>query len=50
MADYLEKHQIHELSEDIRELSGHVNDLHKLLSTDDPSLNIFLFDEYLQKI
>lgn len=49
VADYLERHQIHEYSEDIRKLSGYVNDMSKLLKTPDPSLNIYLFDEYLQK-
>jgi len=33
----------------IRKLSGYANDLKKLMTVSDPSLNVYLFDEYLAK-
>uniref|UniRef100_A0A1B6BX34 Ferritin n=1 Tax=Clastoptera arizonana TaxID=38151 RepID=A0A1B6BX34_9HEMI len=49
--NFLEKEFIHEHSENIRELSGHANDVQRLIKggLSDPSLAIYLFDEYLQK-
>lgn len=33
----------------MRLLAGHINDLKQLLSSKDPSVALFLFDEYLKK-
>lgn len=48
---YLESAFAHELSESVRRLSGHTNDLKNLLaSSKQNSLHMYLFDEYLKKI
>jgi len=50
VAHYLEEKFIEDQASTVRKLSGHVNDLKKLLSeSDDSSLSLYLFDEYLQK-
>lgn len=33
----------------VRDLAGYTSDLKNLLTDDDPSVAIFLFDEYLKK-
>jgi hypothetical protein len=51
IAHYIEEHFIESLSERVRELSGHTNDLKNLMTErTETSLSLFLFDEYLQKI
>jgi ferritin heavy chain len=50
VASYLENNFVHQHSEIIRKLSGHTNDLkHLIANQPDPSLSLYLFDEYLQK-
>lgn len=49
IAQYLEEEFIEDQSKTVRKLSGYVNDLAKLVKVNDPSLSIYLFDEYLQK-
>lgn len=49
MSSYIEEKFAHKQANTIRELSGHASDLSKLLSDNDYSLSMFLFDEYLQK-
>ncbi|KAK9509032.1 hypothetical protein O3M35_006444 [Rhynocoris fuscipes] len=47
---YLEEKFVHKHADRIRELAGYANDVSNMVKTsDDPSLSIFLFDEYLQK-
>ena len=48
IAHYLEDH-LESLSERVRDLAGHSNDLKNLLEDRDPSVSVFLFDEYLKK-
>jgi len=51
IAHYLDEHFMESLSERVRELSGHTNDLKNLMTErTETSLSLFLFDEYLQKI
>lgn len=49
MSSYIEEKFAHKHADTIRELSGHAADLSKLLSDNDYSLSMYLFDEYLQK-
>lgn len=49
MAHYLQENFLTKQAESVRKLSGYANDLSKLVSVNEPSLSIFLFDEYLQK-
>lgn len=50
VAHYLEEKFIEDQADKVRELSGFTNDLKHLLNTSqDPSLSVYLFDEYLQK-
>ncbi|XP_011160664.1 ferritin heavy polypeptide-like 17 [Solenopsis invicta] len=50
VAHYIEEHFMESLSERVRQLAGYSNDLKNMLKdTDDASLSVFLFDEYLQK-
>lgn len=44
---YLEDHFLHREADKIRELAGHFNDLERLVEEKNPSLAVFLFDEYL---
>jgi hypothetical protein len=38
-------------ADNVRKLAGYTNDLKKLLDkNNEPSLSLFLFDEYLQKV
>uniref|UniRef100_D3TRQ2 Ferritin n=2 Tax=Glossina TaxID=44049 RepID=D3TRQ2_GLOMM len=48
-AQYIEEKFLGSQAETIRKLSGYANDLAKLMNQPDPSLAIYLFDEYLQK-
>lgn len=50
IAHYIEEHFTESLSERVRQLAGHTNDLKNLLGERDASLSVFLFDEYLKKI
>lgn len=52
IGQYLEEEFMEKHANNIRELSGHTNDLSKLLHADgnDNSLSLFLFDEYLNKL
>ncbi|VVC45240.1 Ferritin-like diiron domain,Ferritin-like superfamily,Ferritin-related [Cinara cedri] len=50
VASFLENNFVHQHSEIIRELSGYTNDIKQLIGNQpDPSLSLYLFDEYLQK-
>lgn len=49
MAQYLEEKFLPKQAESVRKLSGYANDLAKLMNQPDPSLAVYLFDEYLQK-
>lgn len=50
MASYLENNLVHQQADLIRELSGYTNDIKHLIGNQpDPSLSLYLFDEYLQK-
>lgn len=49
ITQYLEEKFLTKQSETVRKLSGYVNDLSKLMNVPDPSLSVYLFDEYLQK-
>lgn len=50
VAHYLEEKFIEEQAGTVRKLSGHINDLRKLLDEAvDTSLSLYLFDDYLQK-
>lgn len=50
LASYIEERFAHKQAEVIRELSGHANDLRKILSGGEHKLGLYLFDEYLQKL
>ncbi|KAH8384074.1 hypothetical protein KR009_012005 [Drosophila setifemur] len=49
LAHYLEENFLGKQAGTVRKLSGYANDLAKLMKVPDPSLSIYLFDEYLQK-
>lgn len=50
VAHYLEEKFLGDQASTIRKLSGYTNDLIKLIQESiDPSLSLYLFDEYLQK-
>lgn len=49
IAQYLEQKFMGSQAETVRKLSGYANDLSKLMNQQDPSLAVYLFDEYLQK-
>lgn len=49
MAQYIEEKFLGKQAESVRQLSGYANDLSKLMNQQDPSLAVYLFDEYLQK-
>jgi len=50
VASFFENNFVHQHSDIIRKLSGHTNDLkHLIANQPDPSLSLYLFDEYLQK-
>jgi ferritin len=46
---FIEEEFIEPKTDVLRKLTGYVHDMDKLLVTSDSSLNIYLFDEYLQK-
>lgn len=47
VSQYLEERFIEKHADTIRNLAGHTSDLKNLLKSPQPSLNVFLFDEYL---
>jgi len=48
---HMENTFTHKFRDSIRELSGHTNDLKELINNNkQSSLNVYLFDEYLQKL
>lgn len=49
LSHYLEEKLMVKHAETIRNLAGHTNDLKSLLKAPQPSLSVFLFDEYLHK-
>ncbi|KAH8409717.1 hypothetical protein KR222_002761, partial [Zaprionus bogoriensis] len=49
MAHYLQENFLTKQAASVRQLSGYANDLSKLVSVKEPSLSVYLFDEYLQK-
>ena len=49
MAQFIESKFLAQQAESVRKLSGYANDLSKLMNQQDPSLAVYLFDEYLQK-
>lgn len=49
IAHYIEEHFTESLSERVRDLAGYSNDFKNLLTDRDPSVSVFLFDEYLKK-
>ncbi|TMW46363.1 hypothetical protein DOY81_008556 [Sarcophaga bullata] len=49
MAQFIEEKFLAKQAESVRKLSGYANDLSKLMNQQDPSLAVYLFDEYLQK-
>jgi len=49
ISSYIEEKFAHKHADKIRQLSGHVADLSKLLSGNDHSLAMYMFDDYLQK-
>lgn len=49
MAHYLQENFLTKQAESVRKLSGYANDLSKLVTVSEPSLSVYLFDEYLQK-
>ncbi|XP_075148891.1 ferritin 2 light chain isoform X2 [Haematobia irritans] len=49
IAQYMEEKFLGKQAESVRKLSGYANDLSKLMNQQDPSLAVYLFDEYLQK-
>ncbi|XP_026839773.1 ferritin heavy chain isoform X1 [Drosophila erecta] len=49
LAHYFEENFLGKQAESVRKLSGYANDLAKLMKVPDPSLSVYLFDEYLQK-
>lgn len=48
-AQYFEEKFLGNQAEVVRKLSGYANDLSKLMNQQDPSLAVYLFDEYLSK-
>jgi ferritin heavy chain len=49
IAHYIEEKFLPQQAEKIRKLSGYANDLAKMMQNPDPSLSVYLFDQYLQK-
>ncbi|XP_061394120.1 ferritin light chain isoform X1 [Musca vetustissima] len=49
IAHYIEENFLTKQADTVRKLSGYANDLSKLMNVQDPSLAVYLFDEYLQK-
>ncbi|XP_039970429.1 soma ferritin [Bactrocera neohumeralis] len=48
-AHYIEEKFLHKQADSVRKVSGLVNDLSKIMNQPDPSLGIYLFDQYLEK-
>jgi len=49
LTQFMEETFLEKQASTIRKLSGYANDLKKLMQVNDPSLNVYLFDEYLAK-
>lgn len=49
IAQYIEEKFLGKQAQTVRKLSGYANDLAKMMNQPDPSLAVYLFDEYLQK-
>lgn len=49
VAHYIEEQFLESQTERVRDLAGYSSDLRNLLTERDPSVSVFLFDEYLQK-
>ncbi|XP_055376721.1 soma ferritin [Condylostylus longicornis] len=49
ISQYMEEEFLEYQTDTIRKLSGYTNDLAKLMSVKEPSLSVYLFDEYLAK-
>ncbi|OAD56689.1 Soma ferritin [Eufriesea mexicana] len=49
IAHYIEEEFLEAQADRVRDLAGYTNDLKNLLNERDPSVSIFLFDEYLKK-
>lgn len=50
VAHYVEEQFMESLTERVRDLAGYTNDLKNLLTEREPSVSVFLFDEYLKKV
>ncbi|XP_067619725.1 ferritin light chain [Eurosta solidaginis] len=48
-AHYVEEKFLERQADSIRKVSGYVNDLSKIMFHKDPSLGVYLFDQYLEK-
>lgn len=49
IAHYIEEQFLESQAERVRDLAGYTSDMKKLLTVRDPSVSIFLFDEFLKK-
>lgn len=49
MAQYVEDKFLVKQADTVRRLTGYVNDLAQFMNQQDPSLAVYLFDEYLKK-
>lgn len=49
LTQFMEEKFLEKQASTIRKLSGYANDLKRLMQVNDPSLNVYLFDEYLAK-
>jgi len=49
VAHYMEEKFLPKQAETVRKLSGYTNDLAKIMNGNEPSLGVYMFDEYLQK-
>lgn len=50
VAHYIEEQFLESQADRVRDLAGYTSDLKNLLTERDPSVSIFLFDEYLKKV
>ncbi|CAD6992249.1 soma ferritin [Ceratitis capitata] len=48
-AHFVEEKYLGRQADSVRQLSGYVNDLSKIMNQRDPSLGVYLFDQYLEK-
>lgn len=49
IAHYIEEQFVESQAKCVRELAGYTSDLKNLLAERDPSVSVFLFDQYLKK-